>query len=422
MSTGATYLPELEQAAQEMPFDQFGRYHMMREAVDACRSHLDLASLTILDVGGFYEDNGVPTLPIKRFLPLDQVTVLDVVDCDLPGYIKGDGTGLNFPDASFDLVVSADTLEHIPQQQREQFWHELLRVARHGVILLAPFGDAQTEAAEALLFEYIRADLHAEHQQLKEHRDYRLPRLQEWLAFLEREGRYAHAYPTGYLHAWIGMMLIKHVLLRIDPGPVAQHLVDQYYNRSFFATERREPAYRQLIIVEKTAGLVDAVDTVLAPTILPRLDDTASAWDTALLPSLLTIIERQLGTFSEHQRAQWARVEQAELQVDYHRHYSEHFRLEVDHLRQDISTLERIMADQQVAINHLQRELSSAQAQLVAAGERARTQVEQYNAAVNDLTERGRWLEGQAQSLHAQLEAVQRGRVLRILNLLSGRA
>jgi hypothetical protein len=80
------------------------------------------------------------------------------------------------------------------------------------------------------------------------------------------------------------------------------------------------------------------------------------------------------------------------------------------------------MADQQVAINHLQRELASAQAQLGVAGERARMQSEQYNAAVYDLTERGRWLEGQAQSLREQLDAVRHGRVLRILNLLSGRA
>ena len=53
MTSGVTCLPGLEQAAQEMPFDQFGRYHMLREAVDACRAQLGVQQLTILDVGGF---------------------------------------------------------------------------------------------------------------------------------------------------------------------------------------------------------------------------------------------------------------------------------------------------------------------------------------------------------------------------------
>src|SRR4051794_10291901 len=291
----ATYIPELDQAAHEMPFDQFGRYHMLREALDACRAQLEQPMLTILDVGGFYEDNGVPTLPITRFLPADQVTVLDVVDCALPGYVKGDGAALNFGDSSFDIVVSADTLEHIPRPRREAFWHELLRVARHGVILLAPFGNPEVEAAEALLFEYIKTDLEAEHQQLKEHRDYGLPVLAEWSQFLDGAGYVQRSYPTGYLHAWIGMMLIKHVLLRVDPGPAAQHLVDLYYNRSFFATERREPAYRHLIVVEKTAGLVERVDAALAPTIMPPDEDASAAWGGALMPAMMTILERQLG-------------------------------------------------------------------------------------------------------------------------------
>jgi hypothetical protein len=393
MTIGVTRLPGLEQAAQTMPFDQFGRYHMLREAVDACREQLGLEQLSILDVGGFYEDHGTPTLPLTRFLPDDNVTVVDVVDCDLPGYIKGDGTGLHFDAASFDLVVSADTLEHIPQAGRTAFWRELLRVARHGVILLAPFGNTEVEAAEALLFEYIKAELRAEQQQLKEHRDYGLPRLDEWLGFLAAEGVAARAYPTGYLHAWLGMMLVKHMLLRVDPGVTAQRLVDTYYNAAFFATERREPAYRQLIVAEKTPGLVDAVDAVLAPTILPAQADASADWGSALSPVLLTIVQRQLGASHETEA---------------------HYNQQIEHYRNQISSLERVLADQQIVINAMH-------AQVAAVHEHSLTQSMHAEAAVRDLMQRAQWLEAQTTTLRQQLAAVQNGRVMRILNTLTGR-
>lgn len=393
MTIGVTRLPGLEQAAQTMPFDQFGRYHMLREAVDACREQLGVEQLSILDVGGFYEDNAQPTLPLKRFLPDDNVTVLDVVDCDLPGYVKGDGTGLHFDAASFDLVVSADTLEHIPQTGRTAFWRELLRVARHGVILLAPFGNTEVEAAEALLFEYIKAELRAEHQQLKEHRDYGLPRLDEWLGFLHSEGIAARAYPTGYLHAWLGMMLVKHMLMRVDPGVTAQRLVDAYYNAAFFATERREPAYRQLIVAEKTPGLVAAVDAVLAPTIMPAQEDASADWGGALSPVLLTIVQRQLGTSHETEA---------------------HYQQQIEHYRNQISSLERVLADQQVVINAMQ-------AQVAAVHELSLKQSMHAEAAVRDLMERAQWLEGQTTTLRQQLAAIQSGRVMRMLNTLTGR-
>lgn len=383
-------LPGLEKAMQRMPFDQFGRYHMLRETVDACREHLAQSRLSILDVGGFYDDHGTPSLPIKEFLPTDDVTVLDVVPCQLPGYIQGDGTALDFADSSFDLVVSADTLEHIPQPQRAAFWRELLRVARHGVILLAPFATPEVEAAETLLFEYIKTELHAEHQQLKEHREYGLPVLGEWMGLLVTEQVAARAYPTGYLHAWLGMMLIKHLLLRVQSGPEMQHVVDTYYNQNFFMTERRHPAYRALIVAQKTPGLVEAVDAVLAPTIMPDQRDAAD-WGQAMLPAMLTIVQRQLASLREEYQ-------------HLHQQHAHH----IEAQRQTVSFMERVIADQQMMITRLQQDIS-------------RQQLAQSQAALQDMTERAHWLDLQNQALRQNLEAIQSGRVLRILNTLRGK-
>ena len=389
MNGESPYIEDLEPEARVTPFDQFGRYHMLRETIDACRAALGAGSLTILDVGGYYEDNRTPTLPSRRFLPQDDVTVVDVVPCDLPGYVQGDGTALRFDDASFDFVVSADTLEHIPRPRRADFWRELLRVARHGVVLLAPFGSAEVETAESLLFAYIKAELHAEHEQLKEHRDYGLPRLHEWLPFLQREGVPAKAYPTGYLDAWLGMMLLKHMLMRLHVDAQGQRALDYFYNRRFFPAERRTPAYRSLVIAGKTPGVVEAVDAALAPTILPPLVDAGPAWGSVILPMVVTVIQ------------QYAPLE-------FYRH--------------QISLLERVIADQQNLVSYTQSRHEQAEArfqQAEAHRRLAEARHEQAEAAIGDLTERAQWLEQQAAVLRNQLAAVQGGRVMRLLSRLS---
>lgn len=52
--------------------------------------------------------------------------------------IIGDGTRLPFKDKAIDFVISAATLEHIPQRNRFQFLTELKRVCKKKVILHFP--------------------------------------------------------------------------------------------------------------------------------------------------------------------------------------------------------------------------------------------------------------------------------------------
>src|SRR3954447_4255707 len=124
-------------ALLRLPFDQYGRYRMVREAVDAVRAALGRDRLTILDVGGYYQQaDGTPRLPSQQFLGDQELTILDLPACDLPGYVQGDGTAMTFGDSSFDLVISCDTLEHIPPDLRDTFVRELTRVAHYGVLLI----------------------------------------------------------------------------------------------------------------------------------------------------------------------------------------------------------------------------------------------------------------------------------------------
>jgi SAM-dependent methyltransferase len=361
-------------ALLRLPFDQYGRYRMVREAVDTVRQVLGRARLTILDVGGYYEDaDGTPRLPSQQFLGDQELTVLDLPVCDLPGYVQGDGTAMTFDDGSFDLVISCDTLEHIPPDLRDKFVHELVRVAHYGVLLICPIDEYRTALAEKVLYAYIASELHAKHDQLREHREYGLPQLPLVRESFAQAGCATHAYPSGDLHAWLPMMLAKHYLMRFaDSAPELQYGLDELYNRGYALGERREPSYRQLIVAAKQNDndWLQSVDAALEPTVTRGGQIAPDMWR-GLATQLFGLL--QIG--QDDRREEW--------------------RAAVMHGH--ITNFQKIVADQHALITQLDERSSWLQGQ------------------VADLEQRARWLEQQASEARRQLAAVEQGRVMRIL-------
>src|SRR4051794_3078856 len=363
-----------EDALLRLPFDQYGRYRMVREAVDAARQALGRERLAILDVGGYYQDaDGMPRLPSQQFLGDQELTVLDLPACDLPGYVQGDGTAMTYADSSFDLVISCDTLEHIPPDLRDQFVHELARVARYGMLLICPIDDYRTALAEKVLYAYIQSELHAKHDQLREHREYGLPQLPLVRQSFAQAGCTTHDYPSGDLHAWLPMMLAKHYLMRFaESAPELQYGLDELYNRGYSLAERREPSYRRLMVAAKQndGDWLAAVDRALEPTVTR---------DAQIPPEIWQNLATQL--FGLLQIGQGDRLEEWRAAI-MHGH---------------ITNFQRIVADQHRLITQLDERSSWLQGQ------------------VADLEQRARWLEEQAREARAQLAAVEQGRVMRIL-------
>jgi hypothetical protein len=131
------------------------------------------------------------------------------------------------------------------------------------VLLLAPFASSETERAEALLAEYVKLALHAEHQQLREHRECGLPDLGATRAALTATGAACHAFPSGYLHHWLPLMLLKHHLLGLDPDASVHAALDRWYNARDAGADRQLPAYRWGVLASKmgeTAVLRAAAD------------------------------------------------------------------------------------------------------------------------------------------------------------------
>jgi ubiquinone/menaquinone biosynthesis C-methylase UbiE len=58
----------------------------------------------------------------------------------------GDVSELPFPEGSFDLVLSTDTLEHLPDNVENQAWAEMFRVAKDWVFVAVPFQEELLEA------------------------------------------------------------------------------------------------------------------------------------------------------------------------------------------------------------------------------------------------------------------------------------
>jgi Methyltransferase domain len=263
-----------------LPFDQYGRYRIIADALDVARAAIG-RPLTVLDVGGYVRNlRDIELLPAQLFLPADQVTVVDLPASTLPGYVQGDGRGLAFADQSFDFVISCDTLEHVPSADRAGFWGELLRVARLGLLLIAPHASPEAVAAEQIVLQFIQAELGHTQLQLAEHAAYGLPDGDVNAALLEQLGLRQRSFPSGYLHAWLAMMIARHAHPVVGDVDLTEQL-DAYYTSFFGAQDRCAPAYRRLWIVEKSPdqGWFERATDQIAATIRDAPPSNLPGWD-----------------------------------------------------------------------------------------------------------------------------------------------
>lgn len=118
--------------------------------VDAIRAQGNDA--TVLDVGS----GGLGIAPYLG----RQVSGLDV-DFYPPYHpllkqIKGSALNIPLKNDSFDIVVSADTLEHMSREDRKKAISEMIRVARAAVMIAVPSGQAALAQDKQLDEEYER--------------------------------------------------------------------------------------------------------------------------------------------------------------------------------------------------------------------------------------------------------------------------
>jgi len=231
-----------------LPIDQYQRYRMAAQIAEALR--IGGSAFRALEVGGY-----PPRL--QEFLRSDAVLVTDRMPHNAPGYMQADALALPFPDNSFDLVVSLDVLEHIPQSDRPDFIESLKSVAAQYLIIAAPFDDpgGRIKEAESLLLDFINERHGYEHEFFKEHLDHGLPQLDKTLKIFSMDGWETLALPNGYFLRWFWMTLMDYALQ--NRAEATREKLRRFYNINYYPLDNREPAYRRFIVASQS-GFSDA--------------------------------------------------------------------------------------------------------------------------------------------------------------------
>jgi len=236
-----------ERLLERLPFDMYQRYDQSRAVVSTLPG-LPGARRSILDVGGVLGGTGGHLATSGDFFPAEEPPIsIDVRPCDHPDHRTAAGPRLPFADASFDVVLCQDVLEHVPAEDRPPLLGELARVSRRFVLLGAPFATPGVADADALLFALVRARHGYEHTFLAEHLAHGHPELEATVGFFEDRHATVVVLPNGYLPYWTLMQAAN--LCLAEPAMGERYAEGQAcYNDQ--VADWCEPAYRHLVVVD----------------------------------------------------------------------------------------------------------------------------------------------------------------------------
>ena len=179
----------------------------------------------------------VPADYDAKFAADDRTVAVDVRVADHPDHLAVAGPPLPFDDASFDLVLCQDVLEHVPPDGRSILLDELRRVSRRFVVLGAPFATPGVRDADAVLFALVQARHGYEHGFLQEHLTHGHPDLDATIAHYEAGGARRRRASNGYLPYW-SLMQAASLLLAEPPSARAARGQSRYNGQ---VADWREP-------------------------------------------------------------------------------------------------------------------------------------------------------------------------------------
>jgi hypothetical protein len=229
-------------------FDQYSRYKRLAEIIKKVSKD---ETIEILDIG-----SGLPCL-LEKFIPEYKITFLDpqLEDGSTSGQnkVSGDLWSKNFLGRKFDLVVTCDTYEHIPPNERREFLLRLMDLARTGILMGCPFQDAgEGLSTDIYVNDFYKLFMGKDFNWLEEHFSNGLPSLSRTLEFFSDQNWHCQIFPNGHT-PWM-KKLLSYTLTVHDLLPEqVPHLLElsSYFNHHLYNYDHQDPAYRYFIVVTK---------------------------------------------------------------------------------------------------------------------------------------------------------------------------
>jgi hypothetical protein len=230
-------------------FDYVSRYQLIGEIITRYEKATGRKPKNILDVGGRGSF-------LDRLIDIP-ITILDSEAEESKGDTRGDGARMDIADGAYDIVITSDTLEHIPRSDRKAFVNELFRVSNDLVILCAPFDDHGAAAQEALVQDFYRAFMGHPHRWLQEHADFKIPNEAATVKQFEKLSRSTVAVRHSDVKLWRQLLTVS--LVANDMGGEALTKVaadiNRYYNEHLLFKDFTDASYRTYIVGSKKHDL-----------------------------------------------------------------------------------------------------------------------------------------------------------------------
>ena len=209
----------------DLPPDLYSRNYIISKGISEYKKQKGLQKVKILDIGGV---NG----RFGDFIdPGDELVIVDIRESSEPNSFIGDATSMTmFKDKSFDIVISGDVFEHIPQNQRNDFISESLRVAKYLVIHAAPFENEYVSNCELLIRDFFRETVGYDHKWLKEHCEEGLPNKQDFENLISDKGYTFVCIGSNNIFNWLLIQYFDILKFSFGISPEEIKEIHKFYN------------------------------------------------------------------------------------------------------------------------------------------------------------------------------------------------